>query len=180
MSKSKQTTRKNANGNSSLKPAVRTFDALVGTVFCIGNCPWAPGTMGALAGLVVWYVLTLLLTIGAVLNALMMLLAIIVTLISIRPISRLELSWGEDPRRVVIDEVVGVWIALLAVPADGNLWWSLAAFALFRLFDIYKPFGIRRMEQLGGGWGVMMDDVLAGMYSGIVLMIARICLINIA
>lgn len=75
--------------------------------------------------------------------------------------------WGEDPSKVVIDEIVGVWIAMIGVPFS---WLNLAlAFGLFRLFDIQKPLGIRRMERLPGGWGVMMDDVLAGVYANVVL-----------
>ena len=82
------------------------------------------------------------------------------------------LAGEEDPSRVVVDEMVGVWIPLLAAPA-GNLWYALAAFALFRLFDIFKPLGIRKMEYLKGGVGVMMDDILAGIYSLILLIGAR-------
>ena len=67
---------------------------------------------------------------------------------------------------------LGVWITLLAVPA-GHIWYGLAAFVLFRFFDILKPLGIRRMENLPGGVGVMMDDVLAGVYGFIVLIVAR-------
>ncbi len=73
---------------------------------------------------------------------------------------------------VVVDEMVGVWITLLAAPA-GHIWYGLAAFVLFRFFDILKPLGIRRMENLPGGVGVMMDDVLAGVYGFIVLIVAR-------
>ena len=86
--------------------------------------------------------------------------------------NRLEASWGEDPSRVVVDEMVGVWIALLAAPA-GHVWYALGAFALFRLFDIFKPLGIRRMESLPGGIGVMMDDILSGVYGFIILIVAR-------
>ena len=87
---------------------------------------------------------------------------------------KLETYWGEDPSRVVVDEMVGVWIPLLAVPNDDKwFWYVIAAFALFRIFDIAKPLGIRRMESLKGGVGVMMDDVLAGVYSFILLVGAR-------
>ena len=85
---------------------------------------------------------------------------------------KLEACWGEDPSRVVVDEMVGVWIALLAAPS-GNVWYALGAFALFRLFDIFKPLGIRRMESFPGGFGVMMDDILAGIYSFVVLIGVR-------
>ena len=62
--------------------------------------------------------------------------------------------------------------ALLAAPS-GNVWYALGAFALFRLFDIFKPLGIRRMESFPGGFGVMMDDILAGIYSFVVLIGVR-------
>ena len=68
--------------------------------------------------------------------------------------------------------MVGTWIALLAVPS-GHIGYALGAFALFRLFDIFKPLGIRRMERLPGGIGVMMDDILSGIYGFIVLIIIR-------
>ena len=68
----------------------------------------------------------------------------------------------------VVDEMVGVWIPLLVVP-DGGWWYVVAAFVLFRFFDILKPLGIRRMEALPGGIGVMMDDILSGIYSLILI-----------
>lgn len=94
------------------------------------------------------------------------------TVMGVWATNRLEPFWGEDPSRVVVDEMVGVWIALLAAPS-GNVWYALGAFALFRLFDIFKPLGIRRMESFPGGIGVMMDDILAGIYSFVVLIGVR-------
>lgn len=85
----------------------------------------------------------------------------------------MEKYWGEDPSRVVIDEMVGVWIPLLVVPA-GDWWYVVAAFVLFRFFDIVKPLGVRRMERFRGGVGIMMDDILAGVYSAILLGIVRL------
>jgi len=73
----------------------------------------------------------------------------------------------KDPRRVVIDEVVGQLVALAAAPAGWA--WVAAGFLLFRLFDIIKPFPIRRLEGLRGGWGIMADDLLAGVYAAIIL-----------
>ena len=80
--------------------------------------------------------------------------------------------WGEDPRRVVIDEMVGVWIPLIASPV-GNLWYALASFVLFRFFDIAKPLGVRQMERFPGGIGVMADDILAGIYSLFIIICAQ-------
>lgn len=94
------------------------------------------------------------------------------TVMGVWATNRLEPFWGEDPSRVVVDEMVGVWIALLAAPS-GNVWYALGAFALFRLFDIFKPLGIHRMESFPGGIGVMMDDILAGIYSFVVLIGVR-------
>jgi len=73
----------------------------------------------------------------------------------------------KDPRRVVIDEVAGQLVALAAAPAEWP--WVVAGFVLFRFFDILKPFPIRRLEALPGGWGIMADDVLAGLYAALLL-----------
>lgn len=85
-----------------------------------------------------------------------------------------ERIWGKDPNRVVVDEMIGVLIPLMTIVSD-DIWfyYSIAAFVLFRLFDIYKPWGIRRLEQWEGGLGVMADDVLSGIYSALILLIAE-------
>ena len=72
-------------------------------------------------------------------------------------------SGRTDPGFVVIDEVIGQWIALLGSPADWRH--GLIALVLFRLFDITKPFPVRRLERLPGGWGIVFDDVAAGLYA---------------
>jgi phosphatidylglycerophosphatase A len=81
----------------------------------------------------------------------------------------LEPEWGHDPQKIVIDEIIGFWIAMIAVPYTA--WTLFAGFVLFRIFDIWKPLGIRKMEKFKGGWGVMLDDVLAGIYANIVLQV---------
>ena len=80
---------------------------------------------------------------------------------------RVEPAWGKDSYRVVIDEVAGVWVGLLGVPLTGPR--LLVGLLLFRFFDIVKPLFIRRMEKLPGGYGVMLDDVLAGVYTALLL-----------
>jgi len=74
---------------------------------------------------------------------------------------------SEDPRPVTIDEACGQWIACFLVPPSWGL--IAAAFFLFRAFDIVKPFPIRRLELLPGGWGIMADDVLAGIFAGLLV-----------
>ncbi len=84
--------------------------------------------------------------------------------------TKLEPLWGEDSSRVVIDEVLGMMISLVAVPLN---WLNiLVAFVLFRFFDIAKPLGVRRMETLfKSGVAVMADDALAGIYSLVVMQV---------
>ena len=89
----------------------------------------------------------------------------------------MERYWGADPRAVVIDEFVGTWIALLAPPADtptATALWSLLAFALFRLIDIWKPLGCRWIDRnVKGGVGCILDDVLAGAYALLIVSTLR-------
>jgi phosphatidylglycerophosphatase A len=83
-------------------------------------------------------------------------------------------SGRKDPQFVVIDEVAGQWIALLFCPPDWRS--ALIALALFRLFDITKPFPVRQLENLPEGWGIVFDDVAAGLYALGVASILRIFL----
>ncbi len=80
----------------------------------------------------------------------------------------------KDPHRVVIDEIAGFFVTMFLVPWDWR--WILAAFSIFRFFDVLKPYPIRKLERLPSGWGVMTDDLLAGVYSCAVLHVARIAL----
>lgn len=157
----------------------RFFDRFLTTGFFSGYSPFAPGTMGALVATILWVVASIFVTDFSTLFMLTLYAIVIFTLVSIEPINRLEKVWGEDPSRVVVDEVVGVWICLLAVPAEAELFstrywiYVVMAFALFRFFDILKPLGVRKMESIKGGWGVMMDDILSGCYGAIVMMTCR-------
>ena len=142
---------------------------LIGTGFGSGFSPFAPGPAGALLASIIWIALYLLLPFSVVLW-ITAALVIVFTFAGIWAADKLEACWGEDPSRVVVDEMVGVWIPLLAVPDNDKwIWYVVAAFVLFRAFDIAKPLGIRKMESLRGGVGVMMDDILAGVYSFILL-----------
>lgn len=96
-------------------------------------------------------------------------ITIIITLLGVYVSNKVEPDWGEDSSRVVIDEVAGMLIAMLFIPP--NIYFLLAGLILFRFFDIVKPLGIRKMEAMPSGTGVMMDDVLAGVYSNILLQV---------
>ena len=153
------------------KPSL--LPVIIGTGFGSGFSPFAPGTAGALLATLIWFGLSYLVS-SVCLLWLTVALILVFTLAGIWAANRLEVSWGEDPSRVVVDEMVGVWIPLLAVPDNDRwYWYVIAAFALFRIFDIVKPLGVRKMENFKGGVGVMMDDVLAGVYSFILIAVAR-------
>lgn len=82
---------------------------------------------------------------------------------------KLEAAWGKDSSRIVVDEVAGMCVSLLWIPV--RVEYVLISFLLFRFFDIAKPLFIRRIEKLPAGWGVMFDDLLAGVYANVVLQI---------
>lgn len=131
--------------------------------FGAGRLPTAPGTWGAalaglLAGALAWGAPALFQSGLAIAVALSFVVGIV-------GVPRAEALWGKDPSRVVLDEMLGMWVALLAAPVEWEAW--AVIFVLFRLFDVLKPLGIRSLERLPGGWGVMLDDLLAGIYAGL-------------
>jgi len=140
------------------------FHRLISTCLGIGYTPKGGGTVAAAACCIAWYLA------GAGGNE-SVFIEIAVTLailaLGIWSANKVEEKWGKDSSKVVIDEVAGMCITLLLIPIKWQ--YVLVGLALFRFFDIAKPLYIRRMEKLNGGWGVMMDDVLAGIYANIVL-----------
>jgi len=157
----------------------------------VGYLPLAPGTWGSLVGIGVYALvrgaaLSLMFRIAAGRNlnllhiyygvlAIEAVAVVVITLTGVWAASRTEkLSGRKDPGKVVIDEVAGQFIALVPVPFMlGTAWWSaILAFALFRFFDIVKPFPARKLESLHGGLGIMLDDVVAGVYAAVVVALA--------
>lgn len=150
------------------------FHEILSTGLYTGLIPFAPGTAAAFVALLIWYGLYLVLNPIALLWTTIGLI-IVVTIIGVWTSNVMERYWGADPRAVVIDEYVGTWIPLLAAPC-GKYTWILAiiGFALFRIIDIFKPLGCRKIEQImSGGWGVMFDDILAGSYALIIVIAVR-------
>lgn len=150
------------------------FHEVLSTGLYTGLVPFAPGTVAAFTGLLLWYVLYLFLSPLWVTIATAILI-VVVTVVGAWTSDVMEKYWGPDPRAVVIDEYVGCWIPLLVAPCGKWTWlMALLGFALFRLIDIFKPLGCRKVEKIiPGGWGVMLDDVLAGTYALIIVLIVK-------
>ena len=143
---------------------------LIGTFFGAGYWPWGPGTAGSAATLLLY------LAFRPALSGLWLLVfAAILLLPGVWAAGECERIFQRtDPGRVVIDEVIGQAITLAVLPAAPAASWKLwlFGFILFRGFDIVKPFPIRRLERLPGGWGIVLDDALAGVYGAVVLRLA--------
>ena len=147
------------------------FAHILTTGFGSGYCPVAPGTAGAVLAVVIWWLASLWLTPVTLFWSTLEVIFIF-TVLGVICTNQVIPFWGDDPHRVVVDEMVGVWIPL-AVVQPGEWGYILASLLLFRFFDIVKPLGIRKMESLPGGMGVMADDVLAGIYSLVIILIVR-------
>ncbi|WP_299825661.1 phosphatidylglycerophosphatase A [uncultured Pontibacter sp.] len=92
---------------------------------------------------------------------------LLLTILGVWSANEVEPYWGKDDKKVVIDEVAGMMISLLFIPLSIST--LVIGLLLFRFFDIVKPLYIRRLEKVRGGWGVMLDDVVAGVYANIIL-----------
>ncbi|MBQ2857159.1 MAG: phosphatidylglycerophosphatase A [Bacteroidaceae bacterium] len=149
------------------------YHEMIATGLGVGHFPYGPGTMGALLAILIWYPITTMAN-HTTWFIITLALILVFTLLGAWSSTVAERYWGEDPSRVVIDEVVGQWITLLAVPAAFSWWHVLAAFILFRFFDIIKPLGVRKMENFNSGWGIMADDILAGCYGAILIYLLSI------
>ena len=136
---------------------------LIATALGAGFSPLAPGTMGTLTAIPLAWAL------GRGPAVLFPLVTAFISLIGIWAASAFQAAHGtDDDQRIVIDEVAGYLVTLLLVPRTGAT--LLLAFVLFRLFDIWKPFPVRLIDRrVGGGLGVMADDLAAGVYGALCL-----------
>ena len=181
------------------------ISTLITTFFGSGMSPKAPGTMGSLAAAIVAYPLAMLSVANPIVindnafntkdaNALesfaaiflavpknFMIAALLVFFAAIPFVKKAMKDTGtEDPGWIVIDEVCGIFMALAFIPTEFILaqpWILAIAFALFRFFDILKPLGIHRIEKFPKAWGVMADDLLGGLYAGIVLYLGLVLVV---
>jgi phosphatidylglycerophosphatase A len=141
----------------------------ISTWFGCGYSPVAPGTVGSAAAMAIAILIEHYSDCSPLAFAAA---AIVVSAPGIWAAGETARQAGiEDPQFVVVDEVVGQWLALAGSRALNWKSW-IAAFVLFRLFDIWKPFPVRQLESLPGGAGIVADDLMAGVYAALVLFLA--------
>ena len=161
--------------NTNAEAAHRTQWAwAVATFFGAGLGKPGPGTWGSVAAVLLWAAVIWAFHPGIIALQLILFAGIALSIgfgIPAATIVARE-SGRHDPGFVVIDEVAGQWIALLGSPGDWKH--ALIALILFRLFDITKPYPARQLEKLAGGWGIVFDDVAAGLYAWVIATVIRI------
>ena len=138
------------------------------TGFYTGYTPIAPGTIGSLIGVIIYFGMHRLFWPHYLL--ILMALAIFGIWISNKAISYFFKE--RDSKRIVIDEIIGFLIAIFLIPFKVKF--IVVAFLVFRVIDVLKPYPLRRLEKLPGGWGVMGDDLLAGVYANLIMQAIRL------
>ena len=151
---------------------MKIFSKYFSTIFGIGHIPIAPGTFGSLFAILIWCIFINMLSISYFIILFLLILSISFYITGIY----LEKFKKKDPSEVIIDEFLGQSIPLLFV-FNLNAFEVLVAFVSFRFFDIYKIYPINRAEEIEGSYGVILDDIIAGIYALIVLMIYKIVIV---
>lgn len=133
------------------------FEKLIGSGLFTGYMPFASGTFASLAALII-YLIPPFDT-----PSILIFMITLAILLGVPIADKFENEYGRDPKQCTVDEFVGMWITLLFMPR--KIWWLALAFIIWRFMDIVKPYPIKKLEKIKGGWGVMLDDILAGVYS---------------
>lgn len=140
---------------------INKIEKFIGSGFFSGFLPFAPGTFGSLVALLIYLI-------PGFENPFIMLLSIsIFTVWGIRIGNVFEKVYGKDPSSCVIDEFVGTWISLLLIPK--NILFIAIAFVIWRVLDIVKIYPANKIEKLSGGYGIMLDDIISGIYTLILI-----------
>ena len=140
---------------------INLFERFIGSGFYTGYSPYISGTVGSLAALIIYLIPgfeQLFIIIPAI---------IIFMVYGIYVGTKFESKYGKDPAQCTVDEVVGMWISLVALPKTVGI--VVAVFFLWRILDIIKPPPARNLERLKGGLGIMIDDVVSGIYTLIIM-----------
>jgi len=154
---------------------MNTLAKLIATGLGSGYAPVAPGTAGAALAAIITYFIAIYSS-SSTLNIALVVLSIVFTVLGIWSANVLQDEWGHDPGKIVVDEMVGIWISMLFIPF--SLLNLLLAFGLFRLYDIWKPWIVKKAENLDGGLGVMADDVVAGVFANVTLQFILIMMVK--
>ncbi len=149
------------SANTIMKIFLDNLSKFIASFFGVGFIPLIPGTFGSAAGVIIYcflsqkeppvfYDVLFILIIAGFIDC-----------------GRAERAFGKkDPRRIVIDEVSGMLVALMLVPFSlANI---IIVFTLFRVFDVLKPYPLRRLEKIPAGFGIMLDDIAAGLYANLI------------
>jgi phosphatidylglycerophosphatase A len=149
---------------------INFFENFIGSGFLTGYSPVASGTAGSLAAILIYLV-------PGFENLFVIIPAALVFIVyGIYLGNKFELKFGKDPAQCTIDEVVGTWISIIALPKTVGI--IVTAFIVWRILDIIKPPPARTLEKLKGGVGIMIDDVISGFYTLIImhLVVYLLCL----
>ena len=147
---------------------------IIATLGGIGYIPVAPGTAGTLVAALAYYLLPDKLFTNAVI---MIPILLLITLISVFITGKAEKGMSKDDSRIVLDEFVGFFFAVFFLPV--NLVLLIIAFILFRILDILKPVPVNLVQKFKGGWGIMADDIVAGILTNVCLRILILILVAI-
>jgi phosphatidylglycerophosphatase A len=139
---------------------------LLGSGLGTGYSPFASGTAGSAVGVLIWVLLMYWPAFQQ--SALIQIAFVAITfLIGVPLCTHMEKSYGHDPSQATFDEFVGQWCSLILLPK--TLPWLAASFFIFRALDVWKPYPARGSQVLPGGWGIMIDDLIVGVYTCLLL-----------
>lgn len=148
-----------------MKRFYRILGITVATTFGTGYFPLGPGTVGSLVSACLFLLTP---------DHLRLTLLPVILLVAWAGCEAGRRFWGEDPSKVTVDELAGCWIACLAAPAHWGYWGITAAFLLFRVFDIFKPWPVNVLDRMKNSLGILLDDVAAGIMAAAVLFLANL------
>ena len=148
---------------------MKSFTKIFVTIFGIGYFPFAPGTLGSLIAVLIWFICIKFFSIYY-----FYLIIIIISIVAFVIVDfYLKYQNKDDPSEVIIDEFMGQSVPLIFI-FEYNIYLVLLSFSTFRLFDIFKIYPVNKAEELNGAKGVIMDDIIAGIYSLLVIMAYKI------
>ena len=152
------------NNTETERSSLGLITKIIGSGFYTGYAPFASGTVGSLAGLAFFFIPSFSLP------QVLIPATIVLFYVGGRAAEKMEQYYGQDPSEVTVDEIVGMWISLIFVPFT-YLNYALA-FIIFRVLDILKPYPAAEFDKKSGGWNIMLDDIIAGLYTNAIIQIA--------